>query len=234
MITALKQNKFTQALAMGASAIGVLAGSMLTASSANAAQLTWGAWTGGTLLTQGDKKVTYISSQGGFAPESSLDTVNLLDLGGGKYNFVISFLNRSTGTYTGSGSFTYKIEVTDPKKFITGVSLDSTVSSNYGTTSKYVCAGNASSCSSGTILTLTSTNGSEDPVSGFAPITPAKSLLITDNFAPNAGGAAETVKNGFQQVPEPLTILGTGVVLGALPALKKEYAKRNKKKDGDA
>ena len=35
-------------------------------------------------------------------------------------------------------------------------------------------------------------------------------------------------------VPEPLTILGTGVVLGALPALKKEYAKRNKKKDGDA
>ncbi|MFM7441249.1 MAG: PEP-CTERM sorting domain-containing protein [Snowella sp.] len=34
-------------------------------------------------------------------------------------------------------------------------------------------------------------------------------------------------------IPEPLTILGTGVVLGAIPILKKEYGKRNKKKDGD-
>lgn len=34
-------------------------------------------------------------------------------------------------------------------------------------------------------------------------------------------------------IPEPLTILGTGVVLGALPVLKKEYAKKKKKKDGD-
>lgn len=37
-----------------------------------------------------------------------------------------------------------------------------------------------------------------------------------------------------QQVPEPLTMLGAGVVLGAIPVLKKEYAKRNKKKNGDA
>ena len=36
------------------------------------------------------------------------------------------------------------------------------------------------------------------------------------------------------EVPEPLTILGTGVVLGAIPALKKEYAKSKKKKDGAA
>ena len=38
----------------------------------------------------------------------------------------------------------------------------------------------------------------------------------------------------YQEVPEPLTILGTGVVLGAIPVLKKEYAKRNKKKNEDA
>ena len=38
----------------------------------------------------------------------------------------------------------------------------------------------------------------------------------------------------LEAVPEPLTMLGTGVVLGALPVLKKEYAKRKKKKDGDA
>lgn len=36
------------------------------------------------------------------------------------------------------------------------------------------------------------------------------------------------------EVPEPLTILGTGVFLGAIPVLKKEYAKRNKKKDENA
>jgi hypothetical protein len=35
-------------------------------------------------------------------------------------------------------------------------------------------------------------------------------------------------------VPEPLTILGTGVVLGAIPVLKKEYGKRKKKKDENA
>ena len=40
--------------------------------------------------------------------------------------------------------------------------------------------------------------------------------------------------NHYYVVPEPLTILGTGVVLGAIPVLKKEYAKRNKKKDKDA
>ena len=39
---------------------------------------------------------------------------------------------------------------------------------------------------------------------------------------------------GTEAVPEPLTILGTGVVLGGIPILKKEYAKRKKKKDEDA
>jgi hypothetical protein len=47
---------------------------------------------------------------------------------------------------------------------------------------------------------------------------------------------SNTITRDFEvkKVPEPLTILGTGIVLSALPVLKKEYAKRNKKKDEDA
>ena len=50
---------------------------------------------------------------------------------------------------------------------------------------------------------------------------------------PSENGNKE-ISNCGEPVPEPLTILGTGVVLGAIPVLKKEYAKRKKKKDGDA
>ena len=44
------------------------------------------------------------------------------------------------------------------------------------------------------------------------------------------------IKWGFKikkDVPEPLTTLGAVVVLGAIPVLKKKYAKSNKNKDGD-
>ncbi len=45
-----------------------------------------------------------------------------------------------------------------------------------------------------------------------------------NNSNPGNGG-------GTTKVPEPLTILSTGVVLGVLPILKKEYAKRQDKED---
>ena len=49
------------------------------------------------------------------------------------------------------------------------------------------------------------------------------------------GGPFQFSVNGTETpVPEPLTILGTGVVLGGIPILKKEYAKRKKKKGEDA
>ena len=37
----------------------------------------------------------------------------------------------------------------------------------------------------------------------------------------------------YQEVPEPVTTLGAVVVLGAIPVLKKKYAKSNKNKDRD-
>ena len=56
--------------------------------------------------------------------------------------------------------------------------------------------------------------------------------------AENTGSAGVLTIEDFdftpQSIPEPLTFIGAGVVLGALPILKKEYAKRNKKKDKDS
>jgi hypothetical protein len=37
----------------------------------------------------------------------------------------------------------------------------------------------------------------------------------------------------IQEVPESSTIMGMGVVLGAMSLLEKDYAKSNKKKDKD-
>ncbi|MCZ8357726.1 MAG: PEP-CTERM sorting domain-containing protein, partial [Microcystis sp. LE19-388.1G] len=54
-------NKLTKTFASGSLAIGVLAGAVLTATSANAAMLSWADWTSGTPLIEGDKKVTYVS-----------------------------------------------------------------------------------------------------------------------------------------------------------------------------
>jgi len=53
-------NKLTKTFASGSLAIGVLAGAVLTATSASAAMLSWAQWTGGTALIEGDKKVTYV------------------------------------------------------------------------------------------------------------------------------------------------------------------------------
>jgi len=58
-------NKLTKTFASGSLAIGVLAGAVLTATSANAAMLTWLEWVGtpttpGIPLIEGDKKVTYV------------------------------------------------------------------------------------------------------------------------------------------------------------------------------
>ena len=68
-------NKLTKTFASGSLAIGVLAGAVLTATSASAMTLTWLDWTSGTPLENGDKKVTYVS-ENGFGAEA-LDTVTL-------------------------------------------------------------------------------------------------------------------------------------------------------------
>jgi len=170
-------NKLTKTFASGSLAIGVLAGAVLTATSASAMTKTWQDWTtSGNFLTAGDKKVTYVS-QNGFGAEP-LDEVTLMFMGD-EYDFIYNAVTLAAPTpNTNSGSFTYTIEVTDPNKYITGVAIDSDVTATYNKVEK--------TFAEIPTLTLTSTDGSADPLSGFYPIAPIKTLTVTDTITNNS------------------------------------------------
>jgi hypothetical protein len=218
-------NKLTKTFASGSLAIGVLAGAVLTATSASAASmLTWEAWTTfdpitGTypnFLQNGDKKVTYVSGSIGAEP---LDDVALTEMSGHYYFSYDSLTQGAPLPNKGpGGSFTYTIQVINSNKSIVGVDLDSDVSSNYGTvTETFVEVPNV----------LVSTSGSADPLTGFHPIPP-QTLLTVKNTLSNPGSPNEALfqlQNSFHQsVPEPGTILGLLAVggLGLVSRFKKQ------------
>ena len=211
-------NKLTKTFASGSLAIGVLAGAVLTATSANAAMLSWAAWTGGTPLIEGDKKVTYVG--GGIGAEA-LDDVALTEMSDHYYFTYDSLTQGAPDPNKGpGGSFTYTIEVNPliSPNYIVGVDLDSDVSSNYGTvTETFLEIPNV----------LLSTNGSPDPASGFYPIAPIKKLTVTNtlvNADPNNEGLFQFQNSFHQNVPEPGTILGLLAVggLGLVSRFKKQ------------
>ncbi len=209
-------NKLTKTFASGSLAIGVLAGAVLTATSASAAVLTWAQWTSGQDLIQGDKIVKYV---GGTIGAEAVDKVALTQMGD-HYYFRYDAMDGLADTNKGpGGSFTYTIGVTDPNKSIVGVDLDSNVSSNYGTVTETF--GEISNV-------LVSTNGSQVPSSGFIPIVPQTLLTVTNtlvNTAPGTEGLFD-LQNSFHQitVPEPGTILGLLAVggLGLVSRFKKQ------------
>ena len=208
-------NKLTKIFASGSLAIGVLAGSVLTATSASAAMLSWADWTSGQALIEGDKKVTYVSHNGsGF---EAGDDVALTEMGGHHYFTYDALTQGSTNPNMNSGSFTYTIEVIGSNKDIVGVDLDSNVSSNYGSvTETFAEIPN----------TLVSVNGSPVPPSGFIPITPKKLLTVTNTLAVNPNEGLFQLQNSFHQttVPEPGTVLGLLAVggLGLVSRFKKQ------------
>ena len=212
-------NKLTKTFASGSLAIGVLAGAVLTATSASAASmvLTWDQWTSGTDLEVGDKIVKFKpgSITGGFVAEA-VDKVALTEMGG-HYYFRYDAMDGLADTNMSSGSFTYTIEVTDPNKYITAVALDSDVTATYNNVTKFVQEPN---------ITLTSTNGSADPLFGFYPIAPTQLLTVTDTITANPGEGLFSLNNAYKQttVPEPGTILGLLTVggLGLVSRLKKQ------------
>jgi hypothetical protein len=209
-------NKLTKTFASGSLAIGVLAGAVLTATSASAAMLSWAQWTGGTALIEGDKKVTYV---GGSIGAEALDDVALTEMGGHYYFTYDSLTQGAPAPNKGlGGSFTYTIEVIGSNKSIVGVDLDSDVSSNYGTvTETFAEIPNV----------LVSTNGSPDPASGFYPIAPKTLLTVTNtlvNTDPGNEGLFQFQNSFHQSVPEPGTILGLLAVggLGMVSRFKKQ------------
>ena len=216
-------NKLTKTFASGSLAIGVLAGAVLTATSANAASmLSWADWTGGTPLETGDKIVKYV---GGSIGAEALDDVALTKMGN-HYYFVYDAetLAAPDPNKGPGGSFTYTIEVIpSSNKSIVGVDLDSNVSSNYGTVTETF----------GEIpgLMLMSTNGLPVPATGFIGISPPLHTLltITNTLAANTGEGLFDFQNSFHQryipnVPEPGTILGLLAVggLGLVSRFKKQ------------
>jgi hypothetical protein len=210
-------NKLTKTFASGSLAIGVLAGAVLTATSASAASmLTWEKWTGGTPLEIDDKIVTYVSGGIGADP---LDDVELMGMGDHHYFLYDATTMDSPDANMGpGGSFTYTIEVIGSNKSIFGVDLDSDVSSNYGTlTETFLEVPNV----------LISVNGSSVPPSGFEPIAPKKLLTVTNtlvNTDPNNEGLFQFQNSFHQSVPEPGTILGLLAVggLGLVSRFKKQ------------
>ena len=219
-------NKLTKTFASGSLAIGVLAGAVLTATSASAAMLTWADWTSGTPLIEGDKKVTFEqgSITGSFAADD-LDDVELMEMGGHYYFIYDATTAGSPDPNFSSGSFTYTIEVINSGNLIVGVDLDSTISSgsNYGNVTETFAQIPG--------LELVSTNGLPVPASGFIGI-PHNTLLTVTNTLNNTGGPTEGLidfQNSFRQVyipnvPEPGTILGLLAVggLGLVSRFKKQ------------
>ncbi len=216
-------NKLTKTFASGSLAIGVLAGAVLTATSASAASVmsTWGVWTSGTALQVGDKKVTFEqgSITGGFVADP-LDDVELMEMGGHYYFIYDATTAGSPDPNFSSGSFTYTIQVINSPKSIIGVDLDSDVSSNYGTVTETFLEVPG--------VVLVSDNGSADPLTGFHPIPPQTLLTVTNTLSNPVGGPNEALfqlQNSFHQsVPEPGTILGLLAVggLGLVSRFKKQ------------
>ena len=215
-------NKLTKTFASGSLAIGVLAGAVLTATSASAAMLTWADWTSGIPLIEGDKQVTFKpnSITGGFVADP-LDDVALTKMGDHYYFVYDAETLGSPAPNTSSGSFTYTIEVTTPDWYIVGLDLDSNVSSNYGTVTETLAEIPG--------LMLISTNGSPVPATGFIGIPRNTLLTVTNTLVANLNEGLFDFQNSFHQtytppVPEPGTILGLLAVggLGLVSRFKKQ------------
>jgi hypothetical protein len=213
----LRRNKLTKTLAFpiatGAAAIGVIAGSVLTATSASAAtvSINWDEFKAGTTLQVGDKKVTYVSDTFAAGAIPGPTTFITLSEAGKEYAFEFD----PVGMLPAAGSFTYTIEILDPNFHFTGAQVDSDVNVNdplgYGSVTTFLQEAN---------LTLTSLNGWPAPPApgSFNPIPgDLKKLTVTNTLAPNPGGTLMSSSNKFTQgtkVPEPGTILGLLTVGG--------------------
>jgi hypothetical protein len=219
-------NKLTKTFASGSLAIGVLAGAVLTATSASASGgpnesviTTWGNWTAGNplVLPISGATATYVSGSIG---AELLDEVGLF-LINDEYEFQYNATTLGSPNLNGTqnGSFTYTITFAHP---VSGVAIDSDVTANYGTVTKTIDGFTPP------FPPLVSVNGSEDPLVGFQTISPQLSLTVTDTISnPNGPGEElSTISNNFeiQKVPEPGTILGLLAVggLGLVSRFKKQ------------
>ena len=225
MTTNRSTKTFAYGIATGAAAIGVLAGSVLTATSASAAAISWGEFstpdpvTGEFIsLFAGDKKVTFYSEDG---PEPIGDdgaTVEFNKLTGDVYEFVFTPTN---DTVRGAAfGFSYYIEILDPVFYFAGVQVASDTTPNYGVAEKMVYEDDTFV---NLVADVTSVNGSP---STFSPILGQyQKLLVSDSVTPGSMEKIFSLSNKFtQRSPEPGTLLGLLAVggLGLVSRFKKQ------------
>lgn len=188
---------------------------VLSASSAQAVVLfegTIGDWAQTGSIQAGDKLFTFGDTDLNFGDGLIIETAGINDL-----DYLVNVNLIGTGTTVSSFFLDYTVQVTQPGFQIVAVDLDSTVD---------VFAPDEVLTTTYNSTTLVSTGGSAE----LDQLIPSSTFVEVSNsyFAP-PGGEISSFENSFQQVPEPLTILGAGAAIAFGTGFKRKLGKADKK-----
>ncbi|BAQ59845.1 hypothetical protein GM3708_251 [Geminocystis sp. NIES-3708] len=195
----------SSSLALGMATVASLAGSTLLAPGAQALTL-WDFKQAPIIL--GDKQFTYIFSD-------NIDDGATIDVSSSGQDYIFSLDLLGANRNVAAFKLDYDVQVLDPKYVIAEVDLDSTVNS---------FAPNEVLTTDFNATQLVSTNGSAD----IGGIVPRSAVVAVRNDYVSNGGTIFSFQNSFHQVevPEPLTILGTGIALGFGGLFKSKSSKK--------
>lgn len=174
---------------------------------------TIGEWQQQGSIQAGDKNFTYVGTDLNFSDTLIIETAGINNL-----DYLLNVDLIGTGTTVPTFFLDYTVQVTNPNNQISAVDLDSTVD---------VFPPDEILETTFNGITLTSIGGS--PVA--SQLIPPSQFVEVKNLYTNGGegGEISAFENSFQQVPEPLTILGTGTALAFGINFKRKSGKAKKK-----